>query len=112
MSEPTHGAATGTTNDALGAVTLTVDYSNGAIRSFAGLPWAQGTDVLGVLRAAGSKNPKLIFEFTVTLQSDRAGRQRGFIASIDGVKADQINQKWLLWVNDRFIGNELASRGQ
>ena len=50
-----------------------------------------------------------MFEFEVTLDSDRASRQRGFIASIDGVKADQTNQKWLLWINDRFVGNELAT---
>ena len=65
-----------------------------------------------VLRAAGKIKPGLVFKFTVTLVSDRLGRQRGFVASIDGVKADQKNQKWLLWINDRFVGDELATKGQ
>lgn len=96
-----------------GAVALTIDYSNGAQKSFTVIPWMQETDVFGVLGAAGSINPGLVFEFSVTLQSDRSGRQRGFIASIDGVEADQTkNQKWLLWINDRFVGNELATKGE
>ena len=112
MSEQQNDAATDTTTTSPGAVALTINYSNGVQKSFAVIPWTPGlvvSDVLGVLRAAGSINPRLMFEFEVTLDSDRASRQRGFIASIDGVKADQTNQKWLLWINDRFVGNELAT---
>src|SRR5712692_8134782 len=98
MSEQQSDAATNTSTSP-GAVALTIDYSNGAQKSFAVIPWTQEIDVLEVLRTAGSINPGLVFEFNVTLQSDRAGRKRGFIASIDGVKADQTNQKWLLWIN-------------
>jgi hypothetical protein len=112
VSEQQNDAATDTTATSLGAVALTIDYSNGAQKSFAVIPSTPGLDVLEVLRAAGSINPGLVFEFKVTLKSDRAGRQRGFIASIDGVKADQAHQKWLLWINDRFVGNELATTGQ
>jgi hypothetical protein len=101
-----------TTGASPGAVALTVDYSNGAQKLFAVIPLTQDTDVLDVLRAAGSIQPGLVFEFNVTLPSDRAGRQKGFIASIDSVKADQTNQKWLLWINDRFVGNELTTNGE
>ena len=109
MSEQHHDAATSTPTPAAGAVALTVDYSNGVHKSFAIIPWTPDLDGLAVLRAAGSIPPGLVFEFKVTLLSDRAGRQRGFIAAIDGVKADQTHQKWLLWINDRFIGNELMT---
>jgi len=95
-----------------GTASLTIDFSNGVQKSFAGIPCAPGTDVLKVLQAAASIKPGLVFKFTVTLQSDRVGRKRGFISSIDGVKADSKNQEWLLWVNDRQVGNELATNGQ
>ena len=95
-----------------GTVALTIDYSNGARKSFAGIPSLKDMDALDVLKATGSIRPGLEFEFKVTLISDRVGRQRGFLASIDGVKADQKNHKWLLWINDRFVGGELATNGQ
>jgi hypothetical protein len=95
----------------LETVTLIIDYGNGAQKSFASIPWRQGMDVLEVLGAAESINPGLAFEFSVTLESDRAGRQRGFIASIDGVEADQTNQEWLIRIHDRFEGSTLATAG-
>ena len=95
-----------------GAVSLTIDFSNGVQKSIACVPCEDDTDVLAVLQAAASIEPGLEFKFTVTLVSDRVGRKRGFISSIDGVKADPKNQKWLLWINDRQVGNELATNGQ
>ena len=112
MSKEQNDAVTDMTSTSPGAVALTIDYGNGAHKSFAVIPWKEGIDVLDVLRTARSIEPGLVFEFSVTLPSDRAGRQRGFIASIDGVKADQTNQKWLVWINDRLVGNELATAGE
>jgi hypothetical protein len=97
---------------ASGSASLTIDYSNGVQKSFAGIACSEDTDVLAILQVAESTKPGLAFKFTVTLVSDRVGRKRGFISSIDGVKADPKNQKWLLWINDRLIGNELATNGQ
>lgn len=93
-------------------VTLIIDYGNGEQKSFTAIPWKQEMDVLEVLQAAGSIEPGLVFEFRVTLESDRAGRQWGIIASIDGVEADQTNQQWLTWINGRSEGNELAATGR
>src|SRR5262249_2718316 len=95
-----------------GAVALTIDYSNGAQKSFAFIPWRPDMDVLDVLRAAGSIQPGLVFEFHVTLASDRTGRARGFIASLDGIKADQTEHQLLRWINDHFFGNELSTNSQ
>jgi len=110
MSEQTVGETSNATGS--GAVALTIDYSNGAQKSFKFIPWRPEMDFLEVLKSANSINPGLTFEFHATLPSDRAGRARGFIASLDGMKADQTSRKWLLWINDTFIGNELATRGQ
>jgi hypothetical protein len=112
VSKQRKDAVTKTTSTSPGAVALTIDYSNGAQKSFAVISCPQEElDILGVLRAAGLIKPGLVFKFTVTLKSDRLGRQRGFIASIDGVKAGQTNQ-WQLWINDRFVGAELITKGQ
>ena len=95
-----------------GTVSLSIDYSNGVQKSFAGIPCAKDADIFNVLQAAASNKPGLVFNFKVTLASDRVGRKRGFISLIDGVKADQKNQKWLLWINERLIGNELVTNGE
>ena len=92
-------------------VSLTIDYGNGAQKSFAAIPLSQEMVLLQVLEAAGSIKPGVEFEFNVTLDSDRSGRQRGFIASIDGVEADQTNQQWVPWINERPEDNELATTG-
>ena len=88
-------------------VVLTIDYGNGAQKRFADIHCPQRMDVLEVLRAAGSINPGLVFEFN-ELGSDRSGRQRGIIASIDGEKADEPNQKWLIRISGRFEGDEIS----
>jgi hypothetical protein len=112
VSEQTTAGTSQTARALLGAVALTIDYSNGVQKSFAFLPWKPDMDVLDVLRAAESRKPGLGFEFHVTLVSDRAGRARGFMASIDGIQADQTNHKWLLWINDHFFGHEWFTQGQ
>jgi hypothetical protein len=108
MTEEQNDTAPSVASNSQEVVVLTVDYGNGVQKRFANIPCPQGMDVLEVLRAAGSINPGLIFEYDVTLFSDRVGREHGVIASIDGVKADEANRKWLVRINDRFETNEFS----
>ena len=75
-------------------------------KSFAGIPWKREMAVLDLLQAAGSASPGLKFEFVESFV-DRGGRAVGSVVSIDEVKADNRDQKWLVWVNSKFIGTEL-----
>ena|SRR5215211_7560852 len=95
-------------------VMLIINFSNGAQKRFADIPWTPEMSVIDVLEAAGQISPGLVFEFTVTLDSDRSGRQGGIIASIDGVKADEPNQNsggfpngWMIRINDRRLGDDI-----
>lgn len=89
-----------------GAVSLIIDYSNGVQKSFAGIPWKGGMAVPDLLQVAGSTSPGLKFEFAKSFE-DRGSRDVGVIVSIDGVKADKKDQKWVVWVNSKFFGTEL-----
>jgi hypothetical protein len=93
-----------------GAVALIVDYSNGVQKSFVGIPWKHDMAVFDALEAAGSISPGLTFEFAKS-GVDRGGRDIGSILSIDGLGADQPDQKWLVWVNREFFGTELRTVG-
>jgi len=94
-----------------GTVALLIDYSNGVQKTFLHLHWRDGMAVPDVLETASSISPGLNFERRTTLDSDRGGRSRWVITSIDGVKAMLPDQEWLVWINARFIGNELADSG-
>ena len=111
MSEQKNDAGRDAKDTSRGTVDLTIDYGNGAQKRFVAVPLSEGEGVLGVLRAAGAIKPGLVFEFNVTLPSDRAVRKRGFISSIDGVSASESNQKWMMWTNDRFVGDEVSTVG-
>jgi hypothetical protein len=89
-----------------GAVALIIDYSNGVRKSFTSIPWRPEMAVYDVLQAAVATSPGLTFQFEKTLV-DRGGRDVGMIVAIDGVAAEQENQKWLIWVNQIFNGTEL-----
>ena len=107
MSEQEHIEKLADTAQASGgAVSLIIDYSNGVQKIFAGIPWKREMAVLDLLKAAGSANPGLKFEFVKSFV-DRGGREVGSVVSIDEVKADNRDQKWLVWVNSKFIGTEL-----
>jgi hypothetical protein len=95
-----------TAQDSGGAVSLIIDYSNGVQKSFAGIPWKRDMAVLDLLQAASSTSPGLKFEFAKSFD-DRGDRDVGSVVSIDGVKADNQDQKWLVWVNSKFFGTEL-----
>ena len=107
MSEQEHiEKLTDTAQASGGAVSLIIDYSNGVQKNFAGIPWKRDMAVLDLLQAASSANPGLKFEFVKSFV-DRGGRDVGSVVSIDEVKADNRDQKWLVWVNSKFIGTEL-----
>jgi hypothetical protein len=108
MRQQTSFAITDSTN----GVQLTIDYGNGAQKKFAAIDWTEGMGILDVLKAAGSINPGVKFIFQVTLASDRGGRQRGFIASIDGVEGNQANAEWQIWINDNLATAEVATKSQ
>ena len=78
------------------AVSLTVDYSNGAQKHFAAVPWQAGLTILGALEAAQAIAPGL----AVTYGSDRSGHAMD--VAIDGVpgEADRA-ARWAFWVNGR-----------
>ena len=107
MSEQHHSEIlTDTAQVSGGAVSLIIDYSDGVQKSFTGIPWKRDMAVLDLLQAAASTSPGLNFEFAKSFD-DRGGRDVGSVVSIDGVKADNRDQKWLVWVNSKFIGTEL-----
>jgi hypothetical protein len=92
------------------AVSLFIDYSNGVQKIFANIPWATGMAVLDVLEEARSAGPGLMFEFSGSF-TDRGGRDVGTIASIDGVAGESNDEKWLFWVNRKYMGQGLRARG-
>lgn len=78
----------------MGNVSLTVDYSNGAAKMFAALPWSRGTTILQVLESAQEVAPGL----TVEYGSDRAGQAINLV--LDGMAGDEHGQaSWQFWVN-------------
>ena len=94
--QQSNAKSTGATTN--GAVALIIDYSNGVQKSFVGIPWKHDMAVFDALQAADSISPGLTFEFAKSAV-DRGGRDVGSVVSIDGVGADQPDQKWLIWVN-------------
>lgn len=87
-------------------ITLTIDYGNGAQKSFAGIPWQQPDGILEVLKAASSISPGLVYE-THGGGFTRGGQQPISIASIDGVAAGQ-DKQWLVWVNNQLTGSKFT----
>ena len=83
-----------------GVVSLTIDYSNGIRKEFSRIPWSTGIDILGALEAAKSQPPGLAFE-TWTSRADFRG-----VGAVDGVPGFPTggSDRWLAWVNSRFIG--------
>ncbi len=80
------------------SISLTIDYSNGAVKSFGHIDFHDGMTVLDVLRATQSIAPGLDFAFHKTF-TDRGGREVGFISSVDGVDTMDSDREWQLWVN-------------
>lgn len=75
-------------------VSLTVDYSNGAHKVFAALPWGPGMTLLDVLKSAQSVAPGLVVDYG----SDRAGQAISMI--IDGLAGTEHGtSRWMFWID-------------
>ena len=82
------------------SVSIVVDYSNGAIKSYGGVALSGGPhhSVMGALRAAGSGGPGLEVDFAAA-STDRGGREIGSITSVDGLPGDDSDKVWQVFVN-------------
>lgn len=89
-----------------GAVALIIDYSNGVRKSFNNIPWSPEMAVYDVLMVAADTKPGVTFQIEKT-GVDRGGRDRGIIAAIDDISAEQENHNWLIWINQSFFKTEL-----
>jgi hypothetical protein len=83
------------------AVSLLVDYSNGATKSFAQIALTGRMSPTQALDAAASIGPGLVYEFSGGV--DRGGRIVGSIKSVDGI-GETDDHEWGVWVNGRLIG--------
>ena len=87
-----------------GAVSLTVDFSNGVRKEFAAIPWQSSMDVLGALEAAKSQPPGLDME---TWTSRAAFVGVGALDGVHGFPSGGASDRWLAWVNSRYVGDLL-----
>lgn len=85
------------------AVSVLVDYSNGATKNFAQIPLSGRMSVTQVLDAAVLIAPGLRYEFDSDFV-DRGGRNVGTIKSVDGI-GETNDREWGVWVNGRVIGS-------
>src|SRR5215204_6893485 len=78
----------------MSTVALTIDYSNGAQKHFANVPWTNELTILDALQAVARIPPGA----TVNFGSDRSGHTLGLrIDELPG--ADEDGLKWSVWVN-------------
>ena len=110
MNEPQADPITPPSKTTGNTISLTIDYSNGAQKSFNNIPCQQSVTVLDVLAQMQSAKPGLQYEFSPEF-TDRAGREVGRIISIDGVTAESDQQHWLVWINQNYCGHELRGDG-
>lgn len=84
------------------SVTLHIDFSNGATKTFAQIPTGIHNSVTQTLDSAALMSPGLTYEFDAQFV-DRGGREVGAVTSIDGVGG--YDQVWGVWVNDRAVSD-------
>lgn len=94
-------AATSSSNN----ISLIIDYGNGEKKSF-NIPWVSKMDILDVLNAVNSDQTPLRFEYSKLL-TDRGGHDVIIIDSIDDVAIESEDQAWLLWINQKSIGQKI-----
>ena len=85
------------------SVTVHIDFSNGVMKTFAGVDLGTNPSVTNALDVAATMPPGLTYEFESAF-TDRAGREVGRVRSIDGVGGSQDNV-WGIWVNDRAVSD-------
>ena len=83
----------------MSTVALTIDYSNGAHKHFANIPWTKNLTILGAIEASALIAPGT----AITFGSDRVGHALGLV--IDGLPAAADGAfEWSVWVNARPFG--------
>lgn len=85
------------------SVSVLVDFSNGATKSFASVPWAERMSVTKALDAAAAIPPGLAYEFDSEF-FDRGGRRVGTLKSVDGI-GESDGTEWSVWLNGKPIGS-------
>lgn len=85
------------------SVTIHIDFSNGATKTFAKVPLPAEKSVTQALDAAQNVPPGLSYDFEASF-IDRGGREVGRVRSIDGVGGSE-DQVWASWVNDRAVSD-------
>lgn len=85
------------------AVSLLIDFSNGATKNFAQISLSGSSSITQALDAAAQIAPGLTYEFDSEFV-DRGGRNVGTIKSVDGVSETDARE-WGVWLNGRVIGS-------
>ncbi len=90
----------------MATVALTIDYSNGAQKHFAGIPWTKDLTILEALQASAEIRPGVEISFG----SDRVGHVLGLV--IDDVPQEGKTgaSEWLVWVDARPFGARLGTK--
>ncbi len=79
-------------------VRLVIDYGDGALKTFTGLPWSKGTTVLDVMNAAKSHSRGIDFVY-------QGSGSTAFLTEIDklaGQGGGQGKKNWQYWVNTAY----------
>ena len=88
----------------MNTVALTIDYSNGAQKHFARVPYKKGLTILGALQMCGQVPPGA----TITFGSDRVGHVLRLV--VDGVPPqDGPASEWVVWVNAKPFQSRLGT---
>ncbi len=88
----------------MNTVSMTIDYSNGAQKHFARVPYKKGLTILGALEMCAQVPPGA----KITSGSDRAGHVLGL--GIDGIPPkDGPASEWVVWVNAKHFQGRLGT---
>jgi hypothetical protein len=88
----------------MATVALTIDYSNGAQKHFASIPWKKGMTILEAIQATEGIAPKV----SITFGSDRSGHVLGLV--LDDVPPEGgPASEWLVWVNAKTFKSRLGT---
>jgi hypothetical protein len=88
----------------MSTVALTIDYSNGAQKHFANIPWERGLTILGAIQASAGIPPGL----TLNFGSDRVGHAIGLV--IDQMpRGNPVASEWVVWVNAKPFQSRLGT---
>jgi hypothetical protein len=84
----------------MSTVSLTIDYSNGAEKHFANIPWKKGLTLLEAIEASAAIPPGA----NISFGSDRSGHAMNLV--IDQMPGgDKEASEWVIWVNAKpFTG--------